>query len=575
MPSFPKLSAATHRFLPLILLGTALLPEPTGSAAAQSPAAMPSGRVVLVLPFDNRSGDASLNWIGDSFPATLNKRLESAGFLTISHDDRTYAYDHLGLPTDFQPSRATAIRIAQQLDANFVIIGSYNVESDSTDAAKSEAAKTDDGSETKTTSSLLTKSSSRITIQARILSIDNLTLSPPIEDSAELYRLFDGENAIAWKVARAMDPHFNVAEPTFLAAPGAVPLPAFEDYIRGISTTNPVEKLQRLQSAVALVPNYAAALLALGKEQFAQKQFAAAAATLAKVPQTDRLALEANFYLGLARFNTANYAAAASAFEFVATKLPLPEIVNNEGVALSRQSKDGVVLFQRAVAADPNDEDYHYNLAIALFRRGDTAGAVAEVTTALKLKPNDNEAIALRDELASVPPNTRLASVANTNFTAAERIQRNYSETSFRQAAFLLDQTRAMRLATLPPADRAAEYSRQGREYLSEGLLPEAEKEFQSAIEADADSADAHAGLAQIRDASGDATQARVEADLSIKLKPTAAAWLVLARLDLASNQLLNCAEDVTHAQQLEPNNTAAQAMRLALQQRGQWVPKP
>ena len=85
------------------------------------------GRVVLVLPFDNHSGNTSLNWIGDSLPDTLNKRLTSAGFLTISHDDRQFAYDHLGLPADFRPTRATTIRIADQLDANYVILGSYTV----------------------------------------------------------------------------------------------------------------------------------------------------------------------------------------------------------------------------------------------------------------------------------------------------------------------------------------------------------------------------------------------------------------------------------------------------------------
>jgi sugar phosphate isomerase/epimerase len=91
-------------------------------------AAQSTGRVVLVLPFDNHSGNASLNWISDSFPDTLNKRLASAGFLTISHDDRLFAYDHLGLPADFRPTRATTIRIAQQLDANFVVVGSYTVQ---------------------------------------------------------------------------------------------------------------------------------------------------------------------------------------------------------------------------------------------------------------------------------------------------------------------------------------------------------------------------------------------------------------------------------------------------------------
>ena len=82
---------------------------------------------MLVLPFDNRSGQTNLAWVGDSFPDTLNQRLTSVGFLTITRDDRQYALDHLGLPVDFRPSRATTIRIAQTLDADFVIVGSYTV----------------------------------------------------------------------------------------------------------------------------------------------------------------------------------------------------------------------------------------------------------------------------------------------------------------------------------------------------------------------------------------------------------------------------------------------------------------
>lgn len=550
-------NALIFRPLALVACLAALLP-----AGAQT-AAVPGGRVVLVLPFDNRSGDPSLNWIGDSFPDTLNKRLESAGFLTISHDDRVYAYDHLGLPSDFQPSRATAIRIAQQLDANFILIGSYTL-------AKSGTA-TQPGSASAANAS--SAANTRITIQARVLSLNDLILKAPVEDSAELDRLFDAENAIAWKTARELDPHFNVAEPTFLAAPGAVPLAAFEDYIRGTNNANPAERLKRLQASVALVPTYASALLALGKEQFAQRDYAAAAATLARVPHNDRTALEANFYLGLARFNTANYAAAADAFAYVATKLPLPEVINNQAVALSRQNKDSVALFQRAATADPSDEDYHYNLAVAYYRRGDTQNAVVEVMEALKLKPNDNEAAALKRQLATVVPGTKMATSEGASFTAAERIRRSYSETGFRQAAFLMDQMRSARLAKLPAAQRAAEYTQQGRDYLAEGLLPEAEGQFQSALDADPNAYEAHAGLAQIRDASGDATQARKQAQLSNQLHPNATAWMVLARLDMAANQMLNCAEDVAHALQLEPGNTAAQAMKVLLQQRGQWVP--
>ena len=523
----------------LLLALTAIFASITPPAHAQEA----GGRVVLVLPFDNRSGNPSLNWVGDSFPDTLDKRLNSAGFLTISHDDRAYALDHLGLPPGFKPSRATTIKIAQQLDANYVIVGSYNIVKDT------------------------------ISIQARVLSIDALTLTAPIEDGSPLNRLYDAENAIAWKIARTLDPHFNVAESTFVSAPGAVPLPAFENYIRGTNGAAADERIKRLQAAVAIVPDYTAALLALGKEQYTARDFAAAATTLAKVPAGDRLALEANFYLGLARFNSANYAGAEQAFSFIAARLPLPEVVNDQAVSLSRQGKDGAAFFQRASSADPSDEDYHYNLAIALFRRGDTVAALKEADAALKLKPNDNEAGSLRAHLSIVSPGTKLTDSVTNSFSPVERIRRNYSEASFRQAAFQLDQMRAVRLATLPAAQQVTEYTKLGNDYLSQGLLPEAEGEFQSALTADPNNAAAHIGLAQVREASGKPTEARDEARKSLKIQPSATAYLVLARLDLAEKLLAACADDVSRALSLEPANTAAQALRQILQQRGQAVP--
>ena len=93
---------------------------------AQSSTPEPSpGRLILVLPFDNRSDQPNLDWISEAIPEVLNRRLASAGFLPISRDDRLYALDHLGLPSTFQPSRASAIRLAQTLDADYIIVGSF------------------------------------------------------------------------------------------------------------------------------------------------------------------------------------------------------------------------------------------------------------------------------------------------------------------------------------------------------------------------------------------------------------------------------------------------------------------
>ncbi|MDE1156203.1 MAG: tetratricopeptide repeat protein [Acidobacteriaceae bacterium] len=504
-----------------------------GGTQAQSAV---NGRVVLVLPFENRSGNASLNWVGDSFPDTLDRRLNSAGFLTISHDDRRFALEHLGLPSDFRPTRATTIRIAQQLDCNYVVIGSFNT------------------------------SGQRILIQSQVLSVNELKLSTAVEDSADLNRLYDAENAIAWKVARQIDSHLNVAEGTFLAASGAVPLPAFEDYIRGTNSSSPADQIARLKDAIRLVPNYPDALLALGKQQYAAQDYGAAAATLAKVPQDNPMALEAGFYLGLSNFNSNNYAAAYSAFSFVASRLPLPEVLNNQGVSLARQGKDAVEELTKASTADPNDEDYHYNLAISLYRRGDTADALKQADAALKLKPNDNEAGSLRARLSIAPAGSKLPA-NDPNFSPVERIRRTYSEASFRQAAFQLNQMREVRLAMLPPAQRANEYNAIAQQYVSEGLLPQAEAMYQSALEADSANPASHVGLGTIREKSGDAEDARKEAEASLHLKPNVPAYLLLARLEIAAKNIPAAVGFVNKATNLEPHNPDAIALRMSLQQ--------
>lgn len=524
----------------LLMLSAAAL----GSVSAQ---AVPSqnatgGRVVLVLPFENRSGNASLNWIGDSFPDTLGRRLGSAGFLTISRDDRAYAYEHLGLPDGFRPSRATSIQIARQLDANYVVVGSFTV------------------------------TGGTLTAQARVLSIDDLRFSQTLADSADLQHLFDAENALAWKIARSMLPNFSVAESTFVGAPGAVPLPAFENYIRGDNATVPAERIERLKAAVNYAPVYPAALLALGKQQYLDRDFASAAATLSRIPPANPLALEGGFYLGLSRFNAANYAGAETAFAFVAAHLPLPEVLNNQAVAQSRQGKNSVALLQRASSADPSEEDYHYNLAISLYREGETAQALTEAQTALKLKPNDNEARQLEAQLRTVAPGTRLTADTALGFSPVERIRRTYSETSYRQAAFQLDQLRTARLATLPPAEQAVEYVSLGREALSQNLLPEAEARFRSALAANATSAEAEAGIAEVDERSGNQPLAHTDALASLRMHPNAAALLVLARLDLSKNALPVAADEVSQALQLEPANGEALALKQTLQSRGQAV---
>lgn len=537
-------------FVVLLFAAAACAQEPADAKPAES--AEVHGRLLLVLPFENRTEGATpgggaadagnQGWISEAFPDVLNRRLNSAGFLTISRGDRLYAFDHLGLPLNLQPSRATAIRIAQTLDADYVIFGSYSL------------------------------ANNQLTADAQVLDVSGLRLGTAVDQKGDPDHLLDALNSLAWQVTRQLDPKYAVEEPTFLAADRNLHEDAFQDYIQGLVAESPAQQIQHLRDAVRLDPGFASAWLALGRAYFTNQDFEQAAATLGRLPKNDPNALQADFYRGLACFYTGNYREAEDAFAFVSMRLPLPEVVNNQGVAASRRGKDAAALFQQAIVADPRDADYHFNLAVALTHRNDTAGALKELDETLKLRPQDAEAQALEAQLkdpAAVKPNPDPGHAITDAQGPLERIKRGYSEAGFRQAAFELEQVQQMQLASMAPNLRAAALVKDGDQFFQRGLVLEAEREYREALAADGSSALAHAGLAAVRERDADPDAARKEAHASIDLRPNVPAYLVLARLDLQANQLSAAAGDVSDALKVDPANANAKGMKLAVERRG------
>jgi tetratricopeptide (TPR) repeat protein len=499
--------------------------EPSSQApSAPEAAAATAGkdRILLVLPFENRTGQPSLDWIKEAAPALLSARFTSAGFAPMSRADRLYALDHLGLPQGWQPSRASSLKLAQTLDADSIVVGNY----------------INDGS--------------TLIAEGRIIDVPRMRMSPPVTARGEMKDLIAIFDSLAWKLTRQLDPGFNVAEETFVAAGADLRLEAFEQYIRGISESDQGERLHHLEQAVKLSPGFATAWMALGREDYNGEQYEQAAAAFAKVDRDQPDFLEASFYRGLSLMFSGEYSKAEGDFAAIARVLPLAEVVNNQGVAVSRQGHDGSAIFRQAATSDPDDADYHFNLAVSLRRHGQGPEALSEINQCLKYRPNDSEAQAL---LAA----WKQPGAANVD--PLERIVRNFDAAAFRQAAIMLDKIEATRLAALSPQERAHTLAVQARDYLSRGLLLESERLYQAAVTADAGTEEAHAGLAEVRERTGDTAGARKEAKAALELKPSATAYLVLARIDFAASRLTDANQEASEALKLNPNSQAAQEL--------------
>jgi len=509
-----------------------------GAVAQAQSAPEETGHLVLVLPFENRSSQPGVDWIAESFPVVLNERVTTAGFLPITRSERLYGLDRLGLPQTLRPSRATAYRLAAEMDADYVIIGSYSADNGIFSA------------------------------QAQVLDVRRAHMSAPLREQNVLGKLVDVENVLAWRAIREMDPSYSVSQASFLATVSQLRLDAFENFVRGLLATTPAERTRRLEEAVRLSPDYVPALFQLGRSYFESQEYELAIAQFSRVPSDHPLAMEAAFYLALSQFYTGQYAASEQSFAFVSSRLPLPEVINNQGVAASRHGKSGTPEFQQAVTADPKDEDYHFNLAVSLRRQGDFAGAGREVQAALALRPQDSEAKALQTLIASKQKPAPVGGDAAST-EPLERLKREFNETTVRQAAFALEQMEQARLSTQPPAQRAAAQAADGDRYLAEGLLLEAEQSYQGALRSDSQNAAAHAGLADVRLRTGDLPAAKSEANASLKLQPNALAYVVLGSVQLHDNQLPAAAISVNQALGLQPQNAGALQLKRLLAQRG------
>ncbi len=517
----------------MLLAGLAFQAQANAQAAAADAGNAGENRILLVLPFDNGTGQPNLEWIREAAPEILDARFASAGFAPMRREDRMYALDHLGLPQQFQPSRASALKLAQTLDVDSIIVGSYRMEG------------------------------TGIVAEARVLDVPHLRMSDAVMARGEMRDLIAVFDSLAWRLTRIMEPGFSVAQDTFLAAGAGLRLDAFEQYIRGISEPDQQERERHLKQAVTLSPNFSPAWIALGRENFSGQQYEEAASAYAKVSPNDPDFLEAGFYRGLSWLYSGSYKQAEDAFAGVARELPLGEVLNNEGVAISRQDHDGTGFFVQAAAADPNNADYHFNLAVSLKRHGSDASALNELDQCLKLRPSDTEA---QHVLAAWKTPTPAG--ADEAGEPLERIVRTFDAVAFKQAAVVMDQMESTRLAALPPHDRALKLAAQARDYFNRGLLLEAERLYQAADADDGSLADAHAGLAAVRERTGDVNAARREANEALKLSPSLDAYLVLGRLDMAANHMDDASRDVGEALRIDPGSATAKELNREIEAR-------
>ena len=374
-------------------------------------AAVAPAQTLLVLPFSPQAG-RGMEWIGESVAETLGEALAAEGWLTIARENRAAAYGRLGIRENAPLTRATVIKIAQTLDAEQVIYGEFDVRPAAGEAAASRGS---------------------LRIAAHLLDLRQTRQSPEFAEVGAVEDLARLQTHLAWQTLEFLKGGSAPAEAAFLAARPAVRFEALENYTRGLLAPEEA-KAALFTQAARLDARFPQPNFELGRLHFRRRDFRASADALAKLPPGFTGYREGMFYLGLARYELGDFAAAEKAFQTIAAAVPLNEVWNNLAAAQSRRNQPAAIEnYRRAVEGDPGDPDYRFNLGYALWKKNDFAAAAAEFRAVRERSPGDQEARLMLERCEK-----RTGRRSGAREEARERLKTEYQERAFQTLKSIL-----------------------------------------------------------------------------------------------------------------------------------------
>src|SRR5580692_8390639 len=272
--------------------------------------------IYLVFPFENAGASPRLDWLGEGLEELTIQRLSAAGQQVYSHAGRTAELDRSGLPPTAKLSRASMLRIAQNMDADFVIFGRF----------------TSDGQ--------------TLMVEAQILRVSPTRLLPAIRETGPLDSLMDLQMRLLWRLLSANDHAYPRTLEAFSRTQRPLRLDAFEHYVRGLLASEDDPRLRELREAARLEPEWPDPDFAIGDTYYTRRDCDSALIWFAKVPKTHDRYVEAVFATGVCRLLMNQPDKAEEVFVSLQLALrdnlvsgaDLPEILNNLALARARQN---------------------------------------------------------------------------------------------------------------------------------------------------------------------------------------------------------------------------------------------
>ena len=396
-----------------------------------------------VLPFWSRvpshagaarsgaSHTTNMDWIGESIAETMREAIASRGILAFERDEIEEALDRLGLRDRTSLSDASVIKIGEELDAEQVVFGEFQF----TPSPKPVSTQVSTAQISTPVSAKPAASAGSLRISARVMDRRRMRLGAEFIETGALEDLATIEAHLAWRALTQLAPKLAPPESDFRTLRPAIRLDAEESYVRGLLAPDAAQKEKFFLQAARLDARFAQPCYELGQIHYRRKEYRQAAEWLERVPPEDLRYRAASFLLGLARFQSGDFAGAQKAFQMIAGTVPLSEVYNNLGAAESRRNlPQAADDFRKAAEGDATDPVYQFNLGYALWKKGDFTEAAERFRAVLDRAPEDQMATLLLGRcLKKQGLHSGRGRDADTRLAGLERLKGNYDEHAYWQ----------------------------------------------------------------------------------------------------------------------------------------------
>ena len=180
-----------------------------------------------------------------------------------------------------------------------------------------------------------------------------------------------------------------------------------ESYVRGLMSANADQKIKLFSQAARIDEHFSQPAFQLGRMMFQKKDYKTAGQWLAKVTRSDSHYMEGVLLTRNLQLLPGRFRCRHPAVPHGDERVPLNEVYNNLGAALSRRNDTSSLYnFNKALEGDQADPDYWFNSGYALWKQGQFAQAADKFRAVLDRSASDQEATSM---LGRCPPVRRPA----------------------------------------------------------------------------------------------------------------------------------------------------------------------